>query len=232
MERALEFYGDRDVPNDVRKRRRQVMNALRRVGTPVIVKHMYNIDDIEAGIAQESPNFSSVYKQTRHNDPISHGIGFCSIETSDDEWVSPTGQLVTSPTKPGEGYIQAPKYRGFGPGYLTYAILPDASQDIFKLSESGVLIRVQEATAQMAWYPEINDNDLIIVAQIDRTGNIIQTRERFQAKQTNPISMRGHDRRGRLEATEDFGNRHVINQQFQMTRVPSNDALMSVEVDR
>jgi hypothetical protein len=86
--------------------------------------------------------------------------------------------------------------------------------------------------AQAPWYPEINDNDLIINVVLDIHGNIKDTLERYQAKMSSPVSMRGLDRRGRREYTEDGGNRHVVNQTFEMSLVPVNDALYNVEVDR
>jgi hypothetical protein len=206
---------------------------MRHMGSPVLVKHMYNADDAERGLAVKSDNFDSVYGQTRHNDPLSHGVGYVSVETADDEWIMPDGTLKKSNTQPTGGKA-APKYRGFGPGYLIYMIQPDSAQDVFKLTETGVLIKVQDATAQAPWFPEINDNDLIINVTIDRAGNVLDTHERYQAKMTNPITIRGFgDRMGRREYTEDGGNRYMINQQFQMTLVPDSDAsIYAVETDR
>jgi len=174
-----------------------------------------------------------VYNQPRHDDPMSHGVGYVSVELSSNEWYNTTsGEIVIAITSPGVGWAKAPKYRGFGPGYLTYVIEPDVAEDVFKLTETGVLIQTQSATVQAPWYPEINDNDLVINVTIDRADNIIKTHERFQAKMTNPVSMRGHQRQGRREVSEDGGNRFMIGQQFEMTLVPPSDALYHVEVDR
>jgi hypothetical protein len=82
------------------------------------------------------------------------------------------------------------------------------------------------------WYPEIEDNDLLVNVVLDGQGNVVQALERYQAKQTNPISMRGLDRRGRREASEDGGNRFVVNQTFEMTIVPTTSILRSVPLDR
>lgn len=230
---AIRYVGAKHGPQDLLRRRRQVQETMRRMGAPVIVKHMFNDRDVQEGIAQKSVNFDDVYGQTRHDDPISHGIGYVSIELSDDEWIASDGKtIVVSETNPGAGYQQAPKYRGFGPGYLIYIIEPDVAEDVFKLTETGALIKVQEATAQAPWWPEINDNDLIINCTIGKGENIISTEERYQAKMSNPVSMRGYDQRGRREYTEDGGNRFVVNQQFQMTLVPKHDVLYNVETDR
>ena len=49
---------------------------------------------------------------------------------------------------------------------------------------------------------------------------------------TTPVSIRGLDRRGRKEFEGDFGNRHLVNQNYQITEVPENHVLMKVEIDR
>lgn len=230
---VIRYAGTSYAPQDVRRRRKQTQETMRRMGSPVIVKHMFNDDDVRDGIAEQGLNFDDVYAQTRADDPISHGIGFVSVEKSPDEWILPDGSgIVKATTKPSVRHHPAPKYRGFGPGFLIYMILPDVAEDVFKLTETGVLIKTQSATAQAPWYPEINDNDLVTAVILDRTENVIGTRERYQAKMTNPITMRGIDRRGRREGTEDGGNRLMIGQQFEMSLVPDNNPLYNVEMDR
>jgi hypothetical protein len=213
----------------------QVMQAMLRMGTPVIVKHMYNIGDVEDGIAKKSPTWDDIYAQERHEDPYSHGVGFVSIEDSDDEWIHPTtGAIVVSATSPGAGYVKAAKYRGYGPGYLTFAILPDVAEDMFKLDESGALIRIQNARAKMGWYPKVNDNDILILAELDNQERVIDTHERYKLKQVTQISHRGLNRMGRRYLGEpmDFGNQLAINQVFELALIPPNDSVYDVEVDR
>lgn len=229
---VIRYTGKPNVPRNIRQQRGNNLDTMRRFGTPIIVKHRFNADDVQKGIAERSPNFSAVYGQTRRDDPISWGVGFVSVDKSDNEWVTPQGKLLVSSVNPEDGSVPAPKYRGWGPGFLTYAILPDVSEDIYKLTATGVLIRTQQANVQMGWFPEVNDNDLLIIVQIDQSENVIGTRERFLLKQTSPASMRGLDRKGRLEYTEDFGNRHITDQSFQMTLLPENDVAYNVEIDR
>lgn len=227
------YVGEQNVPQDIKRRRRQVYDIMRHMGAPVLIKHMYNIDDVDAGIAKASPNYNPVYGQTRNEDPLSHGVGFCSIETSSDEWVSPEGELVAATTSPGTGYELAPRYRGFGPGILLWIIQPDAAQDLFRIDSTGALIKVQTATVQAPWYPEINDNDLVINVEVSGSGEIVRTLERYQAKTSSPVSMRGYgDRKGRREYSEDGGNRYVMNQALEMVALPSNNTLQAVETDR
>lgn len=231
----IHYTGEEHVPQDVRRRRIQVMQNMIRMGTPVILKHMYNVGDVEDGIAEKSPTWDDIYSQERHDDPFSHGVGFVSKVKSANEWINPdTGALVVSDTSPGAGYVQAPKYRGYGPGFLTFAILPDAAEDMFKLDESGALIRIQNARAKMGWFPEVNDNDLLILAELDGREQVVDTHERYKLKQTTQISHRGLNRRGRRYPGEpmDFGNQLAINQVFELALIPSNDSAYAVEVDR
>jgi hypothetical protein len=235
VENIVRYLGDPHVPQDVRRRRMQVMQNMLRMGTPVIIKHMFNIADVEKGLAKKSPTWDDVYGQERHADPFSHGVGFVSVEDSDDEWIHPqTGALVVAASSPGAGYVKAPKYRGYGPGYLTFAILPDVAEDMFKLDETGAFIRIQNARAKMSWYPEVNDNDILVLAELDNHEQVIGTHERYKLKQVTQISHRGLNRRGRRYPGEpmDFGNQLAINQVFELALVPKNDSVYDVEVDR
>jgi hypothetical protein len=229
---VIRYIGEENTPRSTRSLRSNVQNTMLHLGTPVIIKHMYNDYDVQNGVAIPSPNYDDVYGQVQNDDPLSHGVGFVSVETSLDEWVSPDGQLVVSAGNPGAGYVPAPKYRGYGPGYLTYVIFPDAAEDVFKPNEVGALIRIQRAQIQMGWYPEVNDNDLIVVVEIDDADRVIATHERFLARSTNPVSIHGTNRQGRREYGEDFGNRRVVNQNFEVTLLPANHQLYNVELDR
>lgn len=229
---ARRYVGEAKIPQDVKRLRRQVYDLMRHVGTPVMVKHMYNDDDVKRGLAVRSDNYDDTYGQTRRGDPLSHGVGYVSVETAENEWQMPDGTLVYADEQP-TGGSPAPKYRGFGPGFLIYMIQPDVAQDLFKVNEAGALIKVQNATAQAPWYPEINDNDLIINVEVDGAGNVLDTNERYQAKMSSPVTLRGTgDRRGRREYTEDGGNRFVINQAFEMALLPDTDERYKVETDR
>lgn len=230
--RVTKYVGEQNVPGDIKRLRRSVSEVMRRMGQPVIVKHMWNDEDVKAGIAEASPNFDTVYGQSRNRDPISWGMGFCSKVRHPEEWITATGQIEHSVNNPGGGAVQAPKYRGFGPGYLTYLVEPDVAEDLFKLTPGGALIKVQQQTAQCGWFPEVNDNDLIVNVTLDSDGRVVDTHERYQAKMTNPTSIRGLDRKGRREYSGDNGNRHVVNQAFEMSLIPAPNVLYNVEVDR
>jgi hypothetical protein len=232
---VTDYIGEANIPNDVRRRRRQVQQLMTRMGTPVVIKHRYNDEDVEEGIAERSPNFDDIYNQSSNTDHLSHGVGWVSVEKSANEWINPNdGSIVVSNTSPGAGYTRAPKYRGYGPGYLTYLILPDVSEDEFRIDASGAIIRAQVARAQMGWYPAVNDTDILILVQLDRAQRIINSFERYQLKETSPISVRGQNRGGGRRPNEavDFGNQHVLNQTFELTLIPPNDEIYRVEIDR
>jgi len=228
---ARKYVGEPHMPQDMLRLRRQVYDAMRHLGSPVLVKHMYNDRDVREGRAIKSPNFDETYGQVRHRDPVSHGVGFVSAETADNEWLLPDGTIEYNDTQPADS-VPAPKYRGFGPSYLIYVIQPDVPEDVFKVGEAGALIKTQNAMAQAPWYPEIGDNDLIINVVIDQAGNILEAQERYQAKQVSKTTIRGYDKRGRRESAEIGGNRWTVNQTFQMALIPPDTAYHDVETDR
>ena len=84
----------------------------------------------------------------------------------------------------------------------------------------------------MGWFPKVSDNDLIIHVELDEYGHVLHSDKRYQAKTTNPVTIRGLDRKGRRENSTDFGNRHVVNQVYPISLIPANHVLMNVEIDR
>ena len=129
---ATKYVGEENAPQDIKRLRRQVHDMMRRMGQPVMIKKMLTVDDVKKGYAEKSPNFDSIYGQTRNNDHFSWGAGFVSKEKSKDEWIDPsTGNIIRSKSIPDPSWPKAPKYRGYGPGIITYLIEPDAPQDFF-----------------------------------------------------------------------------------------------------
>lgn len=230
---AVRYLGTEQIPQDVRRRRRQVYDAMRRFGNPVLIKHRYTFNDVKNGIAEKSLTWDDVYGTQRNEDPLGHGVGLVSVERSENEWISPEGEIVSRKTSPGSLYQQAPKFRGYGPSILVYVIEPDAAQDFFKLTESGAMYQTQTATAQGPWFPLFADNDLLINVEIDQNGNILNSNERFELKVVTPVSIRGLDRKGRRQSGNPYGpNRYMINQSFEMAKVPDNNVIYQVEIDR
>lgn len=239
------YLGDAQIPRDIKLMRQSNMEMMQRMGAPVLVKRMYTIEDVDASPprAQYSPAWDTIYKQVRHNDPLSNGVGFCSLDTQPGEWYDPVtfAITVTDPDahNPGDGTLDglslpAPRYRGYGPGFLTYAILPDRPEDVFKLDAQGVLTRTQNAKAQLPWWPLLGDNDLLITVEIDRAGLITASYERYQLKMVQPITMRGNDQRGQREfgQANAGGNRFWVGQETEMELVPKFDPIYQVEIDR
>lgn len=232
---VAKYVGERNVPHDIVRLRRYVYEVCRRMGTPVLYKKMLTEDDMSDGSVALSPLFKKSYGQTRNRDPLSHGIGYVSTEISPNEWIDPKTASVIGNLKDTTGFENAPKYRGFGPGMLIWMIEPDAAVDFFKATPEGAFMKVQTATAIAPWWPDINDNDLLIHVELDKSGRITGTNERYQAKMSNPVSIRGSNERthgGIKEYTGSFGTRYVVNTTFQMVMLPSNHELQNVETDR
>jgi len=245
---VIRYLGDADIPQDIIRRRRQSMETMRRLGTPVLIKRKFTIKDVEEGVAVESQGFDPIYGDTTHDDAFSYGVGYVSKETTRGEWIVPSSEpeneaatLVIAEEPPTEDSVPAPTYRGYGPGYLTYAILPDAPEDVFKRTEEGALIQIQQARFVLPWHPQVGDDDLLILCEIGPSEEILQTFERYQLKQVTPITMRGsaallRDRWGRREVNSAKltagGNRFIIQQQCEGAKVPETDPIYRVETDR
>lgn len=232
------YSGDPDVPHDVRSQRQSNHEVMQRLGTPVLLKRRYNIEDVENGVARKAPTMDdTLYQPTYATDALSHGTGFVSVDTQSGEWYDPaTGNLYISTTNPSPGtYLSAPRHRGYGPGFLAYAILPDRPEDVLKFTAQGTVIRSQNAIVQLPWWPALGDNDLLITCRLNSNGAIAETFERYQLKMVTPITVRGEDNYGNREFDGlAGGNRYWIGQQAEMVRVPysPNEVIYTVEVDR
>src|ERR1039458_9730400 len=89
---VIRYLGDQGVSQDILRRRRLSLETMRRMGTPVLIKHMYTIQDVEKGIAEPSIGLDTVYQQPIHDDQISYGVGYVSIETTPGEWIKPANE--------------------------------------------------------------------------------------------------------------------------------------------
>lgn len=233
---VAKYVGEKNVPRDIQRLRKSVYEVMRRMGTPVLFKKMLTEEDTFDGKVTTSDNFNPIYGQTRNRDPLSHGIGWVSTEVEPEEWINPrNSEIVVAETQPGANWPNAPKYRGYGPGMLLWIIEPDAAEDFFKVTPEGSFQKIQTASAVAPWWPDINDNDLLVHVELDKAGYIVGSNERYQTKMTNPISLRGSNERtrpGRHEYSGDFGTRYVINTSFEMVLLPRGHEAQKVEIDR
>ena len=221
------------TPHDVQRLRRNNIETLKRFGQPVVWKHMFTQDDFELGYysfqiahgaSQKIPVQRCVacwdedYQQTRTDCPICHGIGITSVEAG-PYWIDQEGYISESST-----LDPAPKYRGFGPSILTWTIQPDVPEDVFRISDEGVLTRVQTATVLAPWTPEMADNDLLVNVVLQQNDySILKEQERFILRQVAPQSVRGY---GKYARNREFR----AGQQFQMTKLPTNNHLYNVPI--
>lgn len=66
-----------NVPQDIKRARKQVLDYLNTLGQPVVWKHKWTEDDVNAGRAQYCPYCRNVqYRQASQTDPNCFGTGF------------------------------------------------------------------------------------------------------------------------------------------------------------
>lgn len=220
-------FGPPNTPQEVVRRRKQNMEICRKLGQPVIFRHMWNADDVNAGLAKKCPAcYDNAYDQARNDCPVCFGFGFVSVENdpSGQYFIDQYGQIILG--DPGT-HVHAPRYGGFDKPWLTWIIEPDVAVDLFRINEQGVMIQTYDATGVAPWYPKLGDNDLCINVTLDPGGyNILDTHERFQLKMVQQVTLRGF---GRRDAA--ISQPHLISQTFQMARTPENITTEQVPVD-
>lgn len=234
--------GGRRTPQEIKRLRRENMDFCRRMGEAVILKHQYNNDDYNAGtkflddggtvdantdplLAKHCPAcWDGVYNNTRSDCPVCFGVGFVSLVNDNitNKWVENGG---LSDTNLGSN-TPAPKYGGYGPGYITWMVEPDVAVDVFRINEQGVMVQTENAQGVAPWFPDLGDNDLCINVELSRNQQtILKAEDRFQLKLTNPNTIRGFGRRGVFQ-------NYKVSQQFAMARIPENTIWYSVPTDR
>lgn len=226
--------GPPNTPQEIKRLRRQNMDLCRKHGQPVIVRHMYSLEDVDSGVAKVCPAcFDSVYNQTRNDCPVCHSFGFVSVEDIDTStypfWINEAGLIVSSVSQPANT-VAAPRYGGFGVPYLTWLMEPDVAVDVFRINEQGVMIQTYDAQGVAPWTPDLGDNDLCTNVVLAPDGFTIQDEmERFQLKLVQQVTIRGLGRRGAQRSTG--AQPFQVAQSFQMSKAPTNSALYEVPVD-
>lgn len=85
------------TPQEIKRLRRENMDFCRRMGQPVVLRHQWNEDDENAGLAQRCPAcFDGVYDQPRNDCPVCFGFGWASVELTANPnlYIDRNGQLA------------------------------------------------------------------------------------------------------------------------------------------
>lgn len=224
--------GPPSTPQEIKRLRRENMDVCRKMGQPVVYRHMWNEDDSEAGVAKRCPAcYDEAYDQTRGDCPVCFGFSWVSVEDSinQDLWITPAG-VVVEDIDPDPSWVRAPRYGGFAESALTWLMEPDVAVDVFRISDQGTMVRTYEAVGVAPWYPLLADNDLCINVELAPDDySIIATGDRFQLKMVQPMTVRGFGKRGRPPGSG--GQAYRVAQTFQMAKVPNNNNLYEVPHD-
>lgn len=225
--------GPPNTPQEIKRLRRENMDLCRKMGQPVIVRHMYSLEDVDSGVAKQCPAcFDATYGQTRNDCPVCHSFGFVSVEDMPLAYISyinEDGQVVSSP--PSGNYVTSPRYGGFGVPYLTWLMEPDVAVDVFRINEQGVMVQTYDAQGVAPWFPDLSDNDLCVNVALEADGfTIAEELERFQLKLVQQVTIRGLGRRGAQRSTGS--QPFQVAQSFQMSKAPTNSVLYEVPLDR
>lgn len=219
--------GPPNTPQDIKRLRRQNMDMCRKMGQPVIFRHMYNQEDVIAGIARQCPAcYNTVYDQVRNDCQVCFGFGFASVENHDNPnlWIDTNGRIVNT-TSPKPEWVRAPKYGGFAEPVLTWLMEPDVAVDVFRINDQGIMTQTYDAQGVAPWYPKLGDNDLCINVTLGNNDfSILAAHERFQLKMVQQITIRGFGKMGRPQG----GQAYMVAQTFQMNKAPTNSSLYDV----
>lgn len=234
MPRTVTFreVGAPNTPQEIKRLRRENMDMCRRMGQPVIVRHVYGPRDVDTGIAQTCPAcYDADYDHVRGDCPVCYGEGFASVElnTASPLIYINTDGFLTQTATPDPSWIVAPQYGGFGVPYLTWLVEPDVAVDVFRITDQGVMTQQFDAQGFAPWTPTLGDNDLCINVEVDKSGfNIVKALDRFQLKKVQQVTIRGFGRRAKPGS---LGQPLLVAQTFEMNKVLDNTILNNVPYD-
>lgn len=216
---AWNNVGTANTPQEIMRLRRQMMDACMRLGQPVVLRHRWNLDDVDSGLAKKCPAcYNSAYDETRVDCPVCFGVGYVSVQdNSQGQYIDTLGRIVSS--DPGT-HVLAPAFGGYDEPFLTWMVEPDVAVDVFRISEKGTMIRTYDAQGIAPWYPILGDNDLCINVTIDpHSQAVLTTEDRFELKMVQQVTIRGLGRRARFIASYQP---YLVQQTFRMEKLPKN----------
>jgi hypothetical protein len=87
----------------------------------------------------------------------------------------------------GTGYLG-----GFDNGTLVPVTIGDSQEDVFRPNEQGILIHERHPGMTAPWTPDMGDDDLVIVVEVDPiTLDIIEMGDRYMLREVTPVTIRG-----------------------------------------
>jgi hypothetical protein len=120
----------------------------------------------------------------------------------------------------GTGYLG-----GYADGVLTYATIADAREDTFRLTDQGILLHDRSPQVSFPWTPIIGDDDLIITVELDDSGEILDTYDRYTLRQAQPVTVRGLGFKNTMKSLP-----YRVGQQAQVDTVPYGSILWDVPI--
>lgn len=218
---SLKNVGPPHTHQEIKRLRREVGDMLRRYGQPVAYYIAWNLDDILLGTAKRCPAcFDNVaYEQARADCEVCYGLTLVSVEDSTTHWIDSNGYLTTEETD-----LPAPAFGGFQEPVLTRVMQPDAGVDLFRINDTGVLVRTQDATAVAYWTPSMADNDMLVDVTLSINPSVIIDHSmRYLTKQVQPQTIRGWGKRA-------HDQKYLVGQTFEMNTIPKENILQTVPI--
>jgi hypothetical protein len=127
---------------------------------------------------------------------------------------------------------------GYADAVITFMAIGDTPSDLWRLTDAGLLQRMEHPQVTSPWFPFIHDGDLIITADFEADDwSVIETHDRYVADVVSPTRMRGaaplgfatRRERGKLNFAKH--NDMVVSHSFELDRLPEGHILYDVPID-
>lgn len=196
-------YDDGSTPAEVQNARQSVFEYMLRYGSPVVIKRIYNTDDVAYGRTEWDETFDDVYEQSS---TVGQNLGF-SAGWSDGYF---TYMML------GDGNVMidddTPNRTGSFKMFVTSGVAP-----WFPFVQDGDLIittRIEAATP---------------TSPITITG----TGDRYRIQKVFPVPLRSELNRGYMNSETNYVENIdiVVSQNFEAVRIPKSDPTYDIDIN-
>lgn len=196
-------YDDGSTPAEVKNVRQSVFDYMFRYGNPVVIKRIYNTDDVAVGRTEWDSTFDDVYEQSSTVGP---NLGFSA------GWSDGYFTYITL----GDGNMMidddSPNRTGSFKLFVTSGVAP-----WMPFIQDGDLIITTRISLPNPTGP------------ITITG----TGDRFRVQKVFPVPLRAELNRGYMNSETNYVENSdiIVSQNFEAVRIPRSDPLYEIEIN-
>jgi len=195
-------YDDNSTPAEVKNVRQSVFDYMFRYGNPVVIKRLYNTDDVASGVTDWDATFDDVYEQSS---TVGNNLGFSA------GWSEGFFTYITL----GDGNIMIDDDTPNRPGSFKLFVTSGVAPWNPLIQDGDIII-----TTRIELDPET------FAIKITGTG------DRYRVQKVFLVPLRAELNRGYMNSETNYVENLdiLVSQNFESVRIPRSDPLYKIDV--